>query len=138
MLAITSLNSLAGSTLTHLRCEYLVNPEGIDKPIPRLSWVLAAEERGQKQTAYRLLVASSRELLEKNQGDLWDSGKVSSGQCSQLAYAGKPLHSRMPCFWKVMVWPADGEPSGWSTPATWSMGLLDAADWKGCAALSAA
>ena len=129
-----------------LRCEYLVNPEGMEVLSPRLSWEICGKpeggnlkaERGVRQTAYRVLVASSRELLKKNQGDLWDTGKVMSDQSNQLAYAGKPLSSRMPCFWKVMVWPAlsgvegdvAGTPSAWSAPAYWSMGLLDAADWK--------
>lgn len=113
-----------------LRSEYLVNPEGIDVQSPRLSWMLKSEVRGQKQAAYRVLVASSRELLKKNQGDLWDTGKVASDQSNQLAYAGEPLSSRMQCFWKVMVWDIAGTPSTWSAPAYWSMGLLDAADWK--------
>ena len=113
-----------------LRSEYLVNPEGIDVLSPRLSWMLKSEVRGQKQAAYRVLVASSRELLKKNQGDLWDTGKVASDQSNQLAYAGEPLSSRMQCFWKVMVWDIAGTPSAWSAPAYWSMGLLDAADWK--------
>ena len=119
-----------------LRSEYLVNPEGIDVLSPRLSWEICGKseggnlkaERGVRQAAYRLLVASSRELLKKNSGDLWDTGKVMSDQSNQLAYAGKPLSSRMQCFWKVMVWPAVGKPSAWSAPAYWSMGLLDAAD----------
>ena len=129
-----------------LRCEYLVNPEGMDVPSPRLSWEICGKpeggnlkaERGVRQTAYRVLVASSRELLKKNQGDLWDTGKVMSDQSNQLAYAGKPLSSRMPCFWKVMVWPAlsgvegdvAGTPTAWSAPAYWSMGLLEASSWK--------
>lgn len=121
-----------------LRCEYLVNPEGMDVPSPRLSWEICGKpeggnlkaERGVRQTAYRVLVASSRELLKKNQGDLWDTGKVMSDQSNQLAYAGKPLSSRMQCFWKVMVWPAAGTPTAWSAPAYWSMGLLEASSWK--------
>ena len=62
--------------VTHLSCEYLTDPQGIDAREPHLSWQLVSDQRGQKQTAYRLLVASSRERLEKNEGDLWDSGKT--------------------------------------------------------------
>jgi alpha-L-rhamnosidase len=121
-----------------LRSEYLVNPEGMDVLSPRLSWELESEERGQRQAAYRVLVASSPELLEKNRGDLWDTGKVSSDQTNQLAYRGKPLRSQMRCFWKVKVWPAlseaegadVGKPSEWSAIARWSMGLLQASDWQ--------
>jgi alpha-L-rhamnosidase len=89
-----------------LRCEYLSNPLGIDVTKPRLSWKLESGQRGQKQTAYRLLVASSAEKLKKNTGDLWDSGKVRSDQSVHVTYDGKELISRTQCFWKVMVWPA--------------------------------
>jgi len=113
-----------------LRCEYLVNPLGIDEVKPRLSWITESNQRGQKQSAYRLLVAGSRDKLKKNIGDLWDTGKVQSDRSIHIAYNGKPLQSRMQCFWKVMAWDEDGKPSTWSKPAFWSMGLLHPEDWK--------
>lgn len=113
-----------------LRCEYLANPLGIDVVKPRLSWQLESEQRTQKQTAYRLLVASSRDRLDKNVGDLWDSGKVQSDRSVHVAYRGKTLQSRRQCFWKVMVWDKEGKPSTWSEPACWTMGLLLPEDWK--------
>jgi alpha-L-rhamnosidase len=116
--------------VANLRCEYLENPLGIDQIKPRLSWKLESEQRGQRQTAYRVLVASSREKLEENTGDLWDSGKVQSGQSIHVAYDGKALVSRLQCFWKVMVWDKDGMASEWSDTARWSMGLLHPEDWK--------
>ena len=115
--------------VSDLTCEYLENPIGIDILAPRLSWKLESGERGQKQTAYRVLVASSEAQLADNTGDLWDTGKVDSDQSIQLVYAGKTLESRMQCFWKVMVWDVDGRPSSWSEPAQWSMGLLNPKDW---------
>ena len=81
---------------------------------PRLSWTLQSDRRGQRQTAYQVLVASSPELLGKQQGDLWDSGRVASDETAQVAYAGKPLGSRQACFWKVRAWDRDGKPSDWS------------------------
>ena len=116
--------------LDHLRCEYLENPLGIDVARPRFNWKLKSPIRGQKQTAYRILAASSRDKLAKNIGDRWDTGQVKSDQSTQIAYAGQPLESRMRCFWKVMVWDKDGEPSPWSEPAMWSMGLLNETDWR--------
>jgi alpha-L-rhamnosidase len=62
----------------HLRCEMLVNPEGIDVLNPRLSWELSSTQRGSYQIAYQILVASSPEKLAANKADLWDSGKVLS------------------------------------------------------------
>src|SRR5210317_2284052 len=83
-----------------LRCEYLVNPLGVDVVKPRLSWVCKSSERGQRQTAYRVLVASSSEKLKKDIGDLWDSGVVKSDQSIHVVYNGKPLQSDKHYYWK--------------------------------------
>ena len=112
-----------------LRCEYLENPLGIDTPQPRLSWVLRSTDRGAKQTAWRVRVAGSQAALQQGQGELWDSGKVVSEETAQIRYAGRPLASRQPAFWKVTVWDQAGRPSE-SQPARWEMGLLQAADWQ--------
>ena len=114
---------------TALRCEYRVNPQGIDESQPRLTWLVDSEKRGGKQTAYQILVATSADLLRQNTGDLWDSGKVSSGQTANLVYAGKPLNARQQCFWKVCVWDETGR-AQWSDAASWTMGLLQPADWQ--------
>ena len=67
-----------------LRCEYLDDPLGIDATAPRLSWKVVSGKRGDCQTAYRILVASSPELLKKNQGDLWDSGRTATDRSVQV------------------------------------------------------
>ena len=121
----------SGVSVGDLRCEYLKAPLGIDVIKPRLSWVITSRERNTRQMAYQILVASSSELLSRNQGDLWDSGKVDSDQSIHVDYAGKNLGSGQACFWKVRVWGNDGVASKWSAPAQWSMGLLNADDWKG-------
>ncbi|UCD74481.1 MAG: glycoside hydrolase family 78 protein [Phycisphaerales bacterium] len=120
-------------TPRHLRCEYLVNPEGIDEQRPRLSWVLDHTHpatRGATQTAYQILVADTPALLARDQGNLWDTGKVASDESIQITYKGMPLRSRTRVFWKVRVWDGDDHASTWSEPARWSMGLRDDADWK--------
>ncbi|HVV01989.1 MAG TPA: family 78 glycoside hydrolase catalytic domain [Verrucomicrobiae bacterium] len=116
---------------SYLRCEYRRDPLGIDETRPRLTWLLdgSDRERGQKQLAYQILVASTPELLAHDEGDLWDSGKVASDDTVNIVYAGKPLISRQECFWKARVWDQDGHPSKWSQMARWSMGLLSPSDW---------
>ncbi|QYK47687.1 MAG: family 78 glycoside hydrolase catalytic domain [Phycisphaeraceae bacterium] len=113
----------------HLRCEYLTDPLGVGEKSPRLSWIVESDRRGERQTAYRVIVASSPEVLARNEGDLWDSDKIESGQTSHIEYGGRPLRSRERCWWKVLSWDKDGNPGAWSTPGTWAMGLLSPADW---------
>jgi len=127
---LLSVNAWAGMRVHQLRCEYLSNPIGVESKQPRLSWRLASEERGQRQSAYQVLVASSASELQKNVGDLWDSGKVASDQSLNVPYAGRDLRSAMRCWWKVRVWDAAGEAGAWSEPAFWEMGLLEEADWQ--------
>lgn len=143
-------------TPVDLRCEYLEHPQGIDVARPRLSWMLEADWRWVKQTAYHVLVATSPEKLANGEGDLWDSGKVDSSKSNQIVYDGRKLQSRDVCFWKMKVWagkrkdeggdskletgdstPEVGhwklskeEESGWSESASWSMGLLKPDDWS--------
>jgi len=114
----------------YLRCEYLVNPSGIDVVVPRLSWELADTRRGARQTAYQILAADEVEKLAADEGNLWDTGKVDSAASIQIEYAGRPLHARMRVWWKVRVWDELDRPSPWSAPAAWSMGLLEPSDWK--------
>ena len=116
--------------IDQLRCEYLQDPEGIDVRTPRLRWRLSSDRRGERQTAYRILVASSTEILSQNRGDLWDSGKVPSAETAQIEYGGLTLTSRQPCVWKVMTWDKAGHGSAWSEAARWSMGLLEREDWQ--------
>ena len=113
-----------------LRCEYVTDPLGIDVAAPRLSWALSGSARGERQTGYRILVSGSRAQLDRDSGDLWDTGQVSSDQTTQVTYGGQPLTSSQQVFWKVRVWDKDGAPSTWSPAASWTMGLLEAGAWR--------
>jgi len=117
-------------TPSELTCEYAVNPLGIDVSQPRFGWVLKSSRRGQLQSAYRILVAGTERQLASDVGDMWDSGKVESGQSLHVAYQGKALASGVKCWWKVRVWDKQGRPSSWTQPATFEMGLLNKSDWQ--------
>jgi alpha-L-rhamnosidase len=114
-----------------LRCEFGVDPLGIDVPNPRLFWRVSSSVRGARQSAWQVLVASSEDGLARNRGDLWDSGRVPSRETTHIPYAGLPLASSERVFWKLRVWDQAGRPSPWSAAATWTMGLVDATDWRG-------
>jgi alpha-L-rhamnosidase len=112
-----------------LRCEYLMNPLGVDAVAPRLSWLVNDPRQGARQTAYQIVTAASEAELES--APLWDSSKVESDQSVHVDYKGPALASRQRVFWHVRTWDADGKPSPWSEPAFWEMGLLRRDEWKG-------
>ncbi len=134
-LALLALAAGASAALTpaNLRTEWLPNPAGIDETKPRLSWRVEESDAaitGQRQTAFRIVAASSAAALTKGEGDLWDSGKVAGDETLNIEYGGKALASGEAVFWKVRVWDKDGAESPWSAAGEWSMGLLKPEDWK--------
>ncbi|MCY3018270.1 MAG: alpha-L-rhamnosidase N-terminal domain-containing protein [Planctomycetota bacterium] len=146
-LVLVSAAAAAAPAVSGLRCEHRTDPLGIDAPKPRLSWAIQSAERGERQTAYELLVASSAENLAKDRGDLWQTGKVVSDQCVAVRYTGATLASETRYWWKARAWCAkalaeprtkggaegnkDGQPSAWSQPATFLTGKLSPQDWRG-------
>ena len=115
-----------------LTCEYLTNPSGLDVEQPRFSWKLQATSEtahGQRQTAYRILVAGSQQQLDSHRGDMWDSGWVPSDAMQLIKYNGKPLQSDRRYFWKVSVKDERGNESGFDEVAEWSTGLFTQNEW---------
>ena len=51
----------------------MTDPRVVDVAEPRLSWINEVEKnvRNEVQTAYRILVASSEDLLEEGNVDMW-------------------------------------------------------------------
>ena len=144
LFAMLSLTALAAKkvavpavSVTDLRTERLVNPMSLDTPTPRLGWRLESTKRDVKQTAYHLIVASTREKAEALEGDLWDVTnnrrieEPNNGSRSQwIPYEGKALKSNTRCYWRVKVTTTQGE-SDWSEVAMWNVGLLTESDWRG-------
>ncbi|GHT69380.1 alpha-rhamnosidase [Bacteroidia bacterium] len=126
---LTGCQEKASVDITRLSCENLIDPQGIDCVAPRLGWEIQSDGRGVLQKSYRILVASSLEKLNVDEGDLWDSKEVKSDETVFILYSGKKLESRATCFWKVQVTTNKGK-SGWSQPASWTMGLTESSDWK--------
>lgn len=123
-------NAATALEVQTLHCEQLMNPQGVDATTPRLSWASASATRGDKQTAYQVLVATTAEKLAADEGDVWNSGKVESAGSLLVPYAGRTLRSHERLHWKVRVWDAKGAPSPWSKPAEWLMGVLNNQPWE--------
>jgi alpha-L-rhamnosidase len=114
---------------TVLRCERQVAPIEVGTDRPAFSWIPVTEGRAETQTGYRILVATDPGLLTDGRPDLWDSGRVDSGAVAGIPYAGRPLESRLRCWWSVQLWDRAGNPGPVSDPAPFELGLLDAEDW---------
>ena len=109
-----------------LRTEHMVNPIGIGKVTPLLTW----QVRDAAQiNAYEIRVA--RTPAELGQGKtLWDSGRVAWKGFGAAYLSQVKLSSRERAAWQVRVWDGHNQVSAWSAPATFEMGLLAASDWS--------
>jgi alpha-L-rhamnosidase len=116
-------------TIYDLRCENLTNPAGIATTVPGLSWKIKSGSNGTEQKACQLLIASTPALLNEENADLWNSGKISATSGVLLPYSGKPLGAKSICHWKVRIWDEKDQMSEWSEAADFSVGLLNLSDW---------
>jgi alpha-L-rhamnosidase len=130
--ALVCAASVRGETalaVKNLRCEYKVDPVGIDVRKPRLSWELVSAEKGVMQTNYEVRVAGSEAELAKGKV-IWNSGTQASDASIQVEYGGPAVATGRIYFWQVRVADNHGRLSDWSKTARWEMGLLEAGDWK--------
>ena len=83
---------------------------------PWLGWVVNSSIPNTIQTAYRVLVATKRELLAEGKADMWDSGEVKSSNSSAVVYTGKPLKPSTVYYWTVQTRDNHGTLSDFSAP----------------------
>ena len=105
------------------------DPLAIDRDTTRFTWMSPDTTRGERQTAFQILVASSVEGLTGEKADYWNSGKVDSDQSASVEYAGKALPATARFWWKVRAWDQNGKASRYSTPACFDTGL-NQDEWK--------
>ena len=98
---------------TALKVNNLSTPLGIDTA-PVFGWTNRTETVGRLQTAYQIIVASTKELAQTGTGDIWDTGKTESAINFDIDYAGKSLTSFTDYYWSVRVWDETDTPSDWT------------------------
>ncbi|WP_449350345.1 glycoside hydrolase family 78 protein, partial [Streptomyces shaanxiensis] len=91
-----------------LTVEHRTTPLGVDAARPGFGWRTASRVRGRRQTAYRVLVASTPDRLTARRADVWDSGRVDSADSVAVRYAGPPLKPSTRYHWTVEVWDENG------------------------------
>lgn len=101
----------------NLKCEYLINPIGIDIKHPRLMWNCYG---GIKQIAYRI-------IAKMNGNVVWDSGKIHSS--TMQAEYPLDLSSRERIEWSVTLWDENDVEGESSEIAFFEMGLLSTFDF---------
>ena len=130
LLLAVSLKAAPPDQPNRLRVNHAENPLGIDTPKPLFGWIVNDPRRNETQTAYQVIVSSSRSKCEAGDGDDWDTGKIQSSNQNEINYAGKPLGSGAAHWWKVRTWNKEGQVSPWSDPATFETAFLNSSEWK--------
>ncbi len=123
MVKVSDVN-MASEEIPHgLSVEFIRKPE--NTPLmdsrPEFSWLLP--KKMAFQVGYQILVATSKEALEANQGDIWDSGWVRSSQSTNVSLKGQPLPEARHFFWKVRCYGQQGKVSAWSQPQMFRTGI---------------
>ncbi len=116
-------------TIKNPRCEFM-NEALIVRPDPRFSWELSSDITGQVQTAWQIIVSDNLREAEKENGNIWNSGKRKGNEAFGIKLEGTKLKSFTRYYWKVRAWDKDGHPGNWSQTATFITGALSQADWK--------
>lgn len=97
----TGINS--SLKIENLKCEYMVNPLGIDTDFPRFTWQMKDTLQGAKQTAFQIVLGTDKKSVLKCEGSYWDTGKVLSNN-TLVVYSGEKLLPGTKYYWKVVVW----------------------------------
>ena len=118
-----SLPIMAKVGLSSLKVENLVSPLGIDTDKPRFSWKITSDKKEVVQTAYQIVVNDAN-------GEVWNSGKISSNQQLWVPYGGQQLTSGQQLTWRVKVFTNKGE-TEWTDGGSFSIGLLNESKWSG-------
>ena len=79
---------------------------------PEYRWTFPKGDASQQNV--QILVASSREKIDLNLGDVWDSTKVSDHQLAKINHGGKGLKLHATYYWKVRIWDQDNRLSDYS------------------------
>lgn len=126
---LLTLPPKAEFSVVDLRCQNRSDAEGIGSLTPEFSWNIRSLERGFVQSAYEITLGEDSLEVAEGLGRLWHC-KKNSDACLHIPYSGTGLRSGQRYFWKVRVSDSRGRRSPWSRTASFSTGLVDAADWS--------
>jgi hypothetical protein len=107
-----------------LMIEFIREPELIKilDSNPEFSWIVP--EKSGYQSAWQIMVASTKEKLNNDIGDIWDSKKVISSISSEIEFKGNPLLENSAYFWKVRIWDSKNNVSEFSKAQFFRTGIF--------------
>jgi len=114
-------------TVSHLRCEYRINPIGLDITSPRLSWHLQSDLRNCVQSDYQIQLSRTEDFAQI----VWDSGKKSSDQSIHVELEHWVPEARTRYYYRIRAWERAGVESDWSETAYFETGFMGSEDaWQ--------
>jgi len=111
------------------KVEHMVSPIGVDVQHPRLSWLWNDYREGAFQTAYQIYVGEDSLSVLKDEGQQWNTGKISS-DARLIPYAGQMLKPFKKYFWRVDLWDQSGKSIKGSI-ASFETGMMNQENWQG-------
>lgn len=123
--AVAAAGNTAPAAPTGLMLELSKEPLGVEAKAPLLSWIVNDTDPDEIQTAYRILVATGQDKLMEGEADVWDSGKVVSGENTNVPYGGAALSADNIFYWTVKTWDKDGAESPYAQPQFFSTAVKD-------------
>lgn len=129
LLLFVSIRTQARVKVIAAFCENKPNPSGVALRNIHFSWELASDQQAQIQSAYQLVIASSKEKLAAGNYDVWNSLQVKSSESIVVKYTGNELKPAFIYYWRVRVWDKNNKPSPWSSTQQFTTGIFTEDDW---------
>lgn len=115
---------VSGDRPSGLMVELIRHPDKvrISDRNPEFSWIVPA--KAGSQTAWQILMSSSRESLLRDDPDYWNSNRTPGSKSTEVEYSGRALSDNSDYFWKVRIWDTKGRISAWSDIQLFRTGIL--------------
>ena len=127
LLTLTSCTS-DSLTVEKVYCNYMTETVGVESPVT-ISWKMSSSERGQFQSAFRIIITDRPDLQENIKLNTWDSGKTASDVSTGIECNITDLEPGKKYYYFVKVWDRQGKESDWSKAGTFITSLFTASDW---------
>ncbi|SNR76947.1 Arylsulfatase A [Lutibacter agarilyticus] len=120
---LLNLRAKCEELIVKYRDPYSGTPSGLTTKIsnrkPTFNWVVPTEATS--QTGYQILVASSKENIENNIGDVWNSKRINENTSTNILFKGRSFLLNRTYFWKVRVWDVDKRTGIYSEPQSFEI-----------------